>query len=391
MMRISIWTSTLTPAIVSILLAGCETIHTPPFLKNNGLVPDHPDHQVPATSDQSSVSEDSGFNVKEIKKLAPRASVMLEKNCPKIVQPYTLADSAGSVIVHTINEWIDKGAQTFNRPPMGRGGSTQQSQSLASARLAAKQVNWLPMEVESIYGERSHHEETNLLDRESKVGRRYYPVADQMLRQVLTRIGQRHDYNFKLFIEKSSTHNALSRPGGYLYLDQGLFESPADYPKAYFAIAHEVAHILQRHETMELQSMIIDSFSIKEDLQNAIASVATNPEAVLAHIKIGKKQFIRHHIDQELQADSCATRILSRVFPDRQELSGSLNAFLKELPKPVMSAPVPATTTAVERIVTTTNDLVEQPIKVHPTSVEREQNLRAMYAEVNQASVLSKQ
>jgi hypothetical protein len=370
--------------VVCALVAGCGAVQTPEFLKGAGSAQDHPEHPAAATNTQAA-GQDSGLHPKEIKKLAPMASVMLEKNCPNIVQPFRLTDNAASLARFGADGMLAGLGNSLNGLLVGGTRTAQQGKIAASTKLAAKQLNWLPMEVETMYGDRSHRQETNLLDRDSKAGKRYYPVADRMLREVLAQIGQTHNYNFKLFIEKTSSHNALSRPGGYLYLDQGLFERPAGYPRAYFALAHEVSHVLQRHETMELQSMIIDSFTLQEDMQKTISSAAASPEAVLAHVKIGKNQFIRHHIDQELQADSCAARILSRVLPERQELAGSLNAFLKELPKPVAAAPDAAPTTEAEKLAATVHDLVEKPIKVHPTSIEREQNLRAMYVEVTQA------
>lgn len=361
-------------ATAALLLAGCESVQMPGFLKGQDATP-------------AASSGDVGADAKKITKLAPKASVMLEKNCPTIVQPYTLEGTTRSWFDFGAGQLLDKGAATLGMG--GRGASAQGSQTLAAAKKAAMQLNWLPMEVEVLYGQRSHAQETDLLERDSKLGKRYYPAADRMLQEVLAQVGQTHNYQFKLFIRTTSEHNALSRPGGFLYLDQGLLEDAATQPKAYFAVAHEVAHVLQRHETMELQSIIIDSFSIKEDLHKAMGSATANPEALLAHVKIGKDQFIRHHIDQELQADSCAARMLSRVFGDSQALVGSLNAFLKELPKSSVKPPARRSTVAAERIVTTMEDVVTQPIKVHPTSAEREQNLRAMYAEVSGTSVSS--
>jgi hypothetical protein len=369
------------PGLASLVLAGCGSIQLPALMQGSG--PAQSDSGSPSTQGKADATgQGSEFQPKVITKVAPIASIMLEKNCPSIVQPYRISDNLESAFTYGASQWLKGLANTGGALFSGRATAAQPTQGLASAKLAAKQLNWLPMEVETMYGERSHRQETKLLERDSKLGQRYYPIADRMLQQVLAQVRQAHNYHFKLFIVKTSSHNALSRPGGYLYLDQGMLEKPAAYPKAYFAIAHEVAHVLQRHETMELQSRVIDSFAIEEDMKKTIVSAGANPEPVLARAKIGKNQFIRHHIDQELQADSCAARILSTVFADPRELAGSLNAFLNELPEPPPAAAPTVPATAAEKLAATVHDLVDKPINVHPTSIEREQNLRAMYKEV---------
>lgn len=369
------------PGLAGLVLAGCGSIQLPALMQGSGSA--QSDSGSPVTQGKADTAGQGGeLQPKVITRVAPIASIMLEKNCPSIVQPYRISDNLASAFTYGASQWLTGLANAGGALFSGRASAAQPTQVLASAKLAAKQLNWLPMEVETMYGERSHREETMLLERDSKLGQRYYPIADRMLQQVLAQVRQPHNYHFKLFIVKTSSHNALSRPGGYLYLDQGMLEKPAGYPKAYFAIAHEVAHVLQRHETMELQSMVIDSFAIKEDMQKTIVSAAANPEAVLARARIGKNQFIRHHIDQELQADSCAARILSTVFADPRELADSLNAFLNELPEPPPAAAPTVPATDVEKLAATVHDLVDKPIHVHPTSIEREQNLRAMYQEV---------
>jgi len=375
--------------LLCLLLTGCGAAQTPEFLKNFGAAPGDAAQPKAEGSPQADF-QGRTLPTKEIRKVAPIASIMLEKNCPTIVQPFTLSDNAQVLAIFASNGAMGALEILINGQFTTRTLTDQQSKVGAKVKLAAKQLNWLPMDVEVMYGEQSHRQETNLLERDSRLGKRYYPVADRMLHEVLSQVGQPYDYQFKLFIQKTSSHNALSRPGGYIYLDQGLLDKPAEYPRAYFALAHEVAHVLQRHETLELQSMIIDSISMEADLQNTLLSSRTNPTAVVAKVKLGKNQFIRHHIDQELQADSCAARILSRTLPDRQQLAGSLNAFLKELPKPEASIPEHAPATEVEKLAASVHEIVEKPIKVHPTSVEREKNLQAMYVEISQTKISSK-
>jgi predicted Zn-dependent protease len=209
-----------------------------------------------------------------------------------------------------------------------------------------------------------------------------------MLDAMSKNIGEAHDYKFQLFILKNSTRNAVARPGGFLYLDQGLLDDAKQAPKAHFALAHEIAHVLQRHETRELQGLIVDSFETKKDLKNALTQSKSDPGAVLDKVKINKDSYSRHHIDQELQADSCAARMLSRAYPNGDQLAVALNAFIQDLPPPEAStaAATPASTSSsgskAEQLAATAHDIVATPANRHPNTQERVQNLKEIYTEL---------
>lgn len=375
--RTSLKTSWLLALPLVVVAVGCAD--ESPFQRNAGTDPNATGKQAQADIARGDVRP------KEITKVAPRASVVLDKNCPDIVQPYKLTDNLMSLgLFGAKAAAADFGKQigalfTPGKAPVNTAVGSGIS---ASTKLAAKQLNWLPMRAEVAFGQRSHKQETAILDRDSKLGNKYYPIADKMLEEVLAGVGQPHDYAFKLFILKNSTRNAIARPGGFLYLDQGLLDNPAQRPKAYFALAHEVAHVLQRHETKELQSTVVDSISLKDDLFKTISSAKSDPNAILAHLKVEKNRFTQHHIDQELQADSCAVRLLSRALPDQKALATSLNAFLNDLSKPERKPPLPPPQSDEEKLTRSLHEIVDTPVKRHPNNEERQQNLRSIYAEI---------
>jgi Peptidase family M48 len=330
----------------------------------------------PAASGSSSVPD---VRIKQIQRGSKKAAVVLDKHCPDIVQPYKLTDNVASVGAFTLEEMLKKLPNLFD----SRARSSKKDLDLgASARIAAIQMNWLPMQAEVLYGEKLHQEETDVLDRESRIGKKFYPVADRMLAEILEAVEEPHEYEFKLYLLKNATRNAVARPGGFIYVDQGLIDNPAQHPKAYFALAHEVAHVLQRHETKEVQSMIVDSIKTRSDLAKVMSSVRGNPNVVLAHVKVQKNLFTQHHVDQELQSDSCAARLLSRTFTDPARLAASLTAFLRDLPKPTATKPAPPPQSDVERLGTLAHEIVHDPIKRHPTTQQRYDNLRKIYNEV---------
>lgn len=331
---------------------------------------------------------------REVTKLSPHASVVLDRNCPQVVQPFTLTDNAASLAMFSAKEALSDVGTAFLSDPAGflsgkRKLAVPSTDKLsASARLAAKQLNWLPMTAEVAYGQRQHDEETDILERESRLGRQHYPNADRMLQEILAAVGEPYDYRFQLFILKSSSRNAVARPGGFLYVDQGLIDDPSRWPKAYFAIAHELAHVLQRHETRELQSNAIDAVESKSDVLNLVTNTRVDPNLLLNYVKVQKGRFTKYHVDQELQADSCAVRLLSRTL-DRQALTVSVDAFIADLPQvPAEPASRPqqpggrSSLTDAGRAAQSVQEIVDSPVKRHPTSQERARNLREMQAEI---------
>jgi len=311
------------------------------------------------------------------------ALVVADQNCPLIVQPYDMTGNALVLGTQAVKNGISvAGKKVWNKLYPKKAEAVDTKGISADARLTAKRLNWLPMQTEVLYGERAHAQETKILARESKQGKKLYPVADTLLSNILAGVGEPYDYEFKLFILKNATRNAVARPGGFLYIDQGLLDDKPPFRKANFALAHEIAHVLQRHETKELQSMVVDSFTAADQMKKAIAKAKEEPGALLDNIKVGKDIYSRHHADQELQADSCAARLLSTVYPEPRDLAGTLDAFLKELPPVRVVIPETAPQTKEAELAATAHTIVATPADRHPDTNERRRNLDDIYREI---------
>jgi Zn-dependent protease with chaperone function len=147
--------------------------------------------------------------------------------------------------------------------------------------------------------------------------------------------------------------------------------------------------------------MVVDSFTAKDELMRAITTARNNPAIVLSRVKVGKNVYSRHYSDQELQADSCAARLLARVYPQHEDLAGILGAFLRDLTPSTADSHTPAGasrngaavagTAGADRVLTEAQDIVTTPAERHPTTQERIRNLRTMYAELTGASRSSSQ
>src|SRR5438552_8366977 len=101
---------------------------------------------------QPKESQTTPSQPQEIKKVSKQASVVFDKKCEDIVQPYTLTDNLTALGSFTVKEGF--GSLT-DRAFGGRGGGRADAIG-ESTKLAANQLNWLPMAVEVEYGERVH-------------------------------------------------------------------------------------------------------------------------------------------------------------------------------------------------------------------------------------------
>ncbi|WP_165856201.1 M48 family metalloprotease [Marinobacter sp. JSM 1782161] len=182
---------------------------------------------------------------------------------------------------------------------------------LDEARESAKKANWLPLDLELAYGERLHEERLAqsglILSRDNKRRRvrSLYEQADAVLEQVLAGIDQEQPYTFQLFLVDDESVNAEALPGGYLYVNSGVF----DTNHADLIIGHEVAHVVQRHTTRELQARLVDVVETTDDLQSLLSAEGKPSEAVVEKLLILRGAIAGYSQNQELQADACSVRM----------------------------------------------------------------------------------
>lgn len=257
-------------------------------------------------------------------------------------------------------------------------------------RTSAVRMNWLPLPLEVAYGE--HYlgvmrEGGMLIERADDP--KLYAVADGLLRLATESIGEAHPYQFQVFVRASNEGNAMALPGGFIFLDSNLLKEPRKFNMAHLALSHEVAHILQRHETRALQARIVDTLSLTmgvSELLNQLTNIAQGSTEVLKLIVSGKLQFERHKVHQELQSDACAVRLTQRMLDDDTRLFAAVRDFVASLP-PAMSQ-----AQAEQSHVTTTNlaevaAIVERPVDRHPSTGQREALFREILAELGAGGV----
>ncbi len=252
-----------------------------------------------------------------------------DKICTRIIDPFTLSDNASALLGDVASD----AGNLLKQQVLNSGGKTPSTENLLhSAKVKAKKLNWMPMDQEIAYGKWLHEQrlktDSSLFER-SKKGRvkRLYAKADEILNRVLPEIKEKHPYQFKLFLINNDEINAEALPGGYLYVNTGVLNSA--YAELVFA--HEIAHVLKRHQTRETQAQLIDSVETYDDLKTLLDNSRPNAGQIAKRAALLHGLFLNYSRQQELQADACSVRIAQRI--PGMDLDNKIDPYIASLAK----------------------------------------------------------
>lgn len=152
-------------------------------------------------------------------------------------------------------------------------------------------------------------EDQTAQDRIDAIGQRLVRVCDR--KEIL--------YTFKVLDLKEV--NAVSLPGGFVYVNRGLLEKVGSDDELAGVLAHEVGHIAARHAVKRLQA------SMGYSLLQALAIGTKNPAAARGTQVAVTQIFLAYARGDELLADRLAVRTLKRAGYDPY----AMVQFLKKL------------------------------------------------------------
>lgn len=316
--------------------------------------------------------EKSVTKIKDITEVSSISARQFDPACTTIVEPFGVTDNLGSMAMLGAKVALGNVALSIN------GGGAQQNVR-STLRMAGKNLNWLPMRAERMLGEHQHAELAGqLLDPSRKSDKEIIARANAMLQKLLEQVKEETPYQFDLSVQRKGGANAQALPGGFILIEKDLAADKKKEGIAYFALAHEIAHVLQRHETRSIQARLTDSIDSLDGLKKLIDSATSNPGALVGYSNELMSRFVVFSQSQELQADACAVRLLDSAFADRKRLAEVIRSYAKSLP----AAP---TATAPQNQLEMFVDNVGKMSKLqdqHPNSQERSLNLEKMLVEV---------
>jgi Zn-dependent protease with chaperone function len=271
-----------------------------------------------ANADAKPASSTPGLNIIDITQISSAASTVLDPMCKEPVQPFGITDNAASLLLLAGKLKLQGTLDIFQQ------GGRQATTSRDVIKMAARNLNWLPQDMELKLGEILLQDADILDEHRNKASERAYTKARIVLDDLLKLLPQPLPYSFKILVSKTSHRGASALPGGIILVDRDLVEDD-DLDLAYFVVGHEISHVLQRHQTRAYQARLVDGIDTLDNLSKFIASQRQkSPESILGFASALKKLVVEFSENQELQADSCSIRWMSQRLGDPKKLQAKM-------------------------------------------------------------------
>ena len=149
--------------------------------------------------------------------------------------------------------------------------------------------------------------------------------SDPLIRTYINQLGFRlvaanpdaEDRQFYFFVVNDATVNAFAMPGGYIGINSGLIEQAESEDELAGVIAHEIAHVTQRHIARRIEQQQQLSLPSMLALLGSILIMTQDPEAgaaAMTGIQAGATQImINHTRANESEADRVGIATLANA------------------------------------------------------------------------------
>jgi len=175
-------------------------------------------------------------------------------------------------------------------PAFAAGKDKKKDPTEIGGRNVGKGLNFYSVDQEMALGRQLANE----VRRQAKI------IDDPLVSEFVNRIGQNlarnSDVNFPITFTliESEEVNAFTLPGGYVFIDSGLFKLSANEAELAAAIAHEIGHAAGRHATRQAsRNQLIGLGTIPLSIFGGIAGMAvrqaTNAAAPMAFMKFSRE------------------------------------------------------------------------------------------------------
>ena len=154
------------------------------------------------------------------------------------------------------------------------------------------------------------------------------PLVEQYVRSLGYRLvasSDRRDLAFTFFVVEDSSLNAFAAPGGFIGVNSGLIAATRSESEFASVLAHEIAHVTQRHIARAIQHGSRSNLPVLAGILAAVIVGTQNVEAgqATAAAVIGSSaqrqiNFTRHN---EMEADRVGIRMLADAGFDPREMA----------------------------------------------------------------------
>jgi len=129
-------------------------------------------------------------------------------------------------------------------------------------------------------------------------------------RQLAAKAGVRYPYSFS--VANYREINAFALPGGPIWVNRGTIEAAGTEAQLAGVLAHEIAHVSERHSAQQLSNVIVANLGLSllgALLGNSGGATAAN----IAARYVASGAFLKFSRDDEREADRVGARIMARA------------------------------------------------------------------------------
>ena len=144
-------------------------------------------------------------------------------------------------------------------------------------------------------------------------------IGDPAVRAYVTKIGSRlgghargERYPYSFSVADYREINAFALPGGPVWLNRGAMQAAGTESQLAGILAHEVAHVAQRHAAQQVSNMMVANMGMtlfSALLGNTGAAMAAN----IAARYVAGGTFLKFSRDDEAEADRIGAEIMARA------------------------------------------------------------------------------
>ncbi len=170
-----------------------------------------------------------------------------------------------------------------------------------------------------------------------QIEKQYKTVKDPVMLARLNSIGQRivdvcdrKNLTYRFAILDQKEVNAVSLPGGFIYVNKGLIDFVKNDDELAAVLAHEVAHIVAKHSIKRMQA------AMGLNILTILAAASGNADAAAGTDLAGFSMMISYSREDELLADRLAVRYTRKAGFN----PAAIASFLERLKKKSLNEPL---------------------------------------------------
>jgi beta-barrel assembly-enhancing protease len=214
----------------------------------------------------------------------------------------------------------------------------------------------------------------------SRINEHHDPLLTNYLEQLIYRLASRsqlQDRRLELIVVDNPTLNAFAVPGGVIGVHTGLFLFAKSEAQLSSVLAHEIAHLSQRHFARRLESRKKNQVANMAGLLASLVLAATiGSDAGMAGLTatqaMGRNESLRYSRQNEREADRLGLKTMLAAGIDPEAMSTMFEAMLKltrytgsQVPEFLRSHPL-----TENRVVDAKNKLSQLPKKEYSDNFE---------------------